>query len=359
MVTRRLTVALVLSAMLLGACGGGAGKGQGAVEPTETPTPTPTETPTPEARWPLTGVPVDEVEVRPVMAVKIENTPAARPLLGIEQADLVYEQIVEGGVTRFAALFHSRIPDEVGPVRSARLVDIDLLVPFTPLLVYSGARPDVTDALVRTDSMGLLPDTGRPVFGRDPNRSRSHDLIAFGPKAYERVGDFSQVGPVSTVLQFSVEPPAGGDANGTQVDIAMTPFATTSWLFDEAGGVYRRTQNGRPFEVVGDEQIGAANVIVIETTIGTGGCCDTAGNPFTVTDLTGGGMAVVFRDGQRFDVRWEKEGVRDHLALVGTDGLPFPLAAGPSWFHLTRSGSVTTPEPTASPATTESATETE
>lgn len=343
--TNRSMTAVLLVALALAACGAGSAKGAGRNIPTPVAvSPTPTEAPTPEGRWPLTGVPVDEVPERPVMAVKIENTAAARPLVGVELADLVYEQIVEGGVTRFAALFHSQIPEEVGPVRSARLVDVDLLVPFTPILVYSGARPDVTSALMRTNSLGLVADNGRPVFGRDPNRSRSHDLIAFGPKAYDRLPDLSNVGPVSTVLTFSAEPPTGGDANGEEVDIAMTPVANTGWTYDRDAGMYRRSQNGDPFEVVGDLQIGAANVVVVETTIGTGGCCDTAGNPFTVTDLTGAGDAVVFRNGQRWDVRWEKETVRDHLAILDTDGQQFPLAPGPSWFHLAKADSVTTPD---------------
>ncbi|PWG74405.1 DUF3048 domain-containing protein, partial [Enterococcus hirae] len=84
---------------------------------------------------------------QPVVAVKIENTPSAYPLAGIEQADVVYEQIVEVGVTRFAALFHSQLPERVGPVRSARFVDVPLLQPWAPVLVYSGARGEVNDAL--------------------------------------------------------------------------------------------------------------------------------------------------------------------------------------------------------------------
>lgn len=335
----RLVTAAVALAVLAAACGGSAGKQREDIA-RPSPTPTATEEPTPEGRWPLTGEPVDEVVERPVLAAKIENTPAARPLVGIEQADIVYEQVVEGGVTRFAALFHSEVPERVGPIRSARLVDIDLLAPFTPILAFSGARPDVVTALVRSGRMGLVPDDGRPVFERDPSRSRSHDLFAFGPKAYTKGESLNEVGPVSSALVFDREPPAGGDPDGEELDIAMTSVATTGWSYDKDAGVYRRSQDGEPFEVEGEDAIGASTVVVVLTSVETGGCCDTAGNPFTVTDLTGSGDAVVLRDGLRYDVRWEKERATDHLLLVDADGQPFPLAPGPSWWHLTEPGAV-------------------
>lgn len=340
----RRVAATVVLALVATACGGGALKTQGlpVAAPSASATPTPTEDPTPVGRWPLTGVPVEVVPDRPVLAAKIENTAAARPLIGIGHADIVYEQIVEGGVTRFAALFHSNIAtpdDEIGPIRSARLVDVDLLLPFTPILAYSGARPDVNSALARAGRLGLLPDNGRPVFGRDPDRSRSHDLVAFVDEAYLRGEELDNVGPVSTALTFRVEPPPGGSP-ALAADIRMTTVNTSGWDFDVDAGVYRRSQNGEPFEVVGDP-IGAANVVAIYTSIGTGGCCDTAGNPFVATDLTGEGTAVVLRDGQRWDVLWRKERAGDHLQLL-LDNRPFPLAPGPTWFHLTSPASVTT-----------------
>ena len=104
-----------------------------------------------------------------MVSVKIENTPSARPQAGLDRADVVFEEIVEGGVTRFAALFHSDLPAEVGPVRSARLVDVPLLNPWHSILVYSGARGDVTDALRAADHIGLLADPGTgPIFSRRP-----------------------------------------------------------------------------------------------------------------------------------------------------------------------------------------------
>ena len=104
--------------------------------PTETSSTTPTtdvavaDPATPASAFPLTGVPTDDPRLdQPVVSVKIENTPSARPQAGLDRADVVFEEIVEGGVTRFAALFHSDLPAEVGPVRSARLVDVPLLEP--------------------------------------------------------------------------------------------------------------------------------------------------------------------------------------------------------------------------------------
>ena len=87
----------------------------------------------------------------------------------------------------------------------------------------------------------------------------------------------------------------------------MTSASRSGWSWDEDAGVYRRLQNGEPMVVTGEGQVGAANVIVVLTDIGRGGCCDTAGNPFTVTRLEGSGDAILWRDGQRFDVTWSKE----------------------------------------------------
>lgn len=342
------TIAAVLTAsLLLTACSSG-----GAEEPSPSPTPTespsPSASPTPPSVFPLTGMPADDpLEDQPVVSVKIENTPAARPLAGIEAADLVYEQIVEGGVTRFAALFHSQLPDEVGPIRSGRLVDVPLLEPWSSVMVYSGARDDVTQALRRANHIGLVADPGTgPVFSRAPDRPGSHDLMAALPLALDQGRDLVDVGPVpATALSFDDDAPVGGVA-AEEFTVPLTPSARAGWEWDDGAQVYRRLQNGAPLEVTGDGRIGAATVVLIVTDITTGGCCDTAGNAFTVTRLVdGSGDAVVWRDGHRFEAQWRKGDVGTHLKLLTPDGEPFPMAPGPSWWQLAAADAVP-PAPT-------------
>lgn len=330
----RAVAVLLALAVVLTAC-----KGSPPVEPSpsETPSATPSvsETPSePSQVAPLTGMPVDDdVDLsRPAMAVKIENTSSARPQAGLDVADVVYEQLVEGGVTRFIALYHSQIPEVAGPVRSARLVDIDVLVPYRPMLVYSGARGDVTNALVSTGLIALLPDDGQPVFYRDPERSKSHDLFVRGEVAFEKGSTYDEVGTFESPFVFDEQPPRGGE-RVTRLDVRMSGFSETGWVWDENGDVFRRLQDERPHEIV-DGQIGAANVVVVLTDIGPGACCDTAGNPFVATRMTGGGPAVVLRDGRRYDARWNKDAVSEHLTIETPEGETFPFAPGPTWILL-------------------------
>ncbi len=346
----RIVTAVLTASLVLAACSSG---------PPEEPTPSPTATtettsPSPSDTepadaFPLTGVPTDEPRLdEPVVSVKIENTPSAYPLAGIEQADIVYEQLVEGGVTRFAALFHSSLPDRAGPVRSGRFVDVPLLEPWSSILVYSGARDEVSQALRNANQIGLLADPGTrngPVFFRAPDRPGSHDLLVDLEAALEQGRSDADVAPVpDSPLTFDEEAPSDG-VDQTEFEVAMTSASRSGWAWDDAEGVYRRLRNGEPLPVVGDTPISAATVVLIVTDIGTGGCCDTAGQSFTVTRLDGEGDAVVWRDGQRFEASWVKEADSDHLRLQTADGEPFPLAPGSSWWHLAGS-SAAPPVPT-------------
>ncbi len=335
----RMIAAALAASLLLAACSSAPDE-EVSPSPSETTTttesPSPTESATPASAFPLTGVATDEPRLdQPVVSVKIENTPSARPQAGLDRADVVFEEIVEGGVTRFAALFHSDLPAEVGPVRSARLVDVPLLNPWHSILVYSGAREDVTAALRAADHIGLLADPGTgPIFSRAPGRPGSHDLMADLTLALEqrdRLEDAEAVPPPPWT--FGEDTPSGG-VDQEQFEIAMTSASRSGWEWDADAGVYRRLQNGQPMVVTGEGRVGAANVIVVLTDVGRGGCCDTAGNPFTVTRLEGSGDAILWRDGQRFDITWTKQDVGQHLEFSDASGDPVVLAPGASWIHL-------------------------
>ena len=333
----RIVTAALAASLVLAACSSGA---------VEEPSPSPTETtaspsPTPDAAYPLTGVTTDDPLLdQPVVAVKIENTPSAYPLAGIDEADVVYEQIVEGGVTRFAALFHSALPERVGPVRSGRFVDVPLLEPWHPVMVYSGARGEVTDALQAAE-IALEVDPGTqdgPIFYRAPDRPGSHDLLADPTAALEASGEDEEASPVpDEPFVFDEQAPDDG-VDQESFEIAMTSASRSGWEWDDDEGLYRRLRNGEPLPVTDDGEIGAATVVLVIADIGQGGCCDTAGNPFTVTDLEGTGTAIVWRDGQRFEAEWSKQGASEPLQLLTTDGDPFPMAVGPSWWHLAAAG---------------------
>ncbi|HEX2180590.1 MAG TPA: DUF3048 domain-containing protein, partial [Actinomycetota bacterium] len=135
----RILCLLLLVALVAAACGDDS-------EPQATRSPTPSESPPPPEpiRCPLTGVEAGAVDInRPALAVKIDNHPRARPQTGLETADIVYEELVEGGLTRFMGVYHCGDAGDLGPVRSARAVDPDILVQYAPVLfAYSGASPN-------------------------------------------------------------------------------------------------------------------------------------------------------------------------------------------------------------------------
>jgi hypothetical protein len=252
---RTIAAALAVS-LMLAACSSEPVE-EPSPEPTsETSSPSPSPSPTPDTdAFPLTGVETDDPAAdQPVVAVKIENTPSAYPLAGIDRADVVYEAIVEGGVTRFTVLFHSELPDRVGPVRSGRLVDVPLLDPWQPVMVYSGAREDVAAALQRA-RLGLVVDMGSPngpIFFRAADRPGSHDLLASLPAALETGRERDDVAPVpeDVPLAFDDEVPSGG-VEQSEFVIALTSSSRSEWQWDEDAGVYRRRLHGHQPRGVG------------------------------------------------------------------------------------------------------------
>lgn len=280
---------------------------------------------------PLTGLAVEGLEPRPALLIKVSNSPEARPQTGLERADVVYEELTEGGVTRFIAVFHSQLPDVVGPVRSARPVDAQVASGFgQPGLAFSGARPEVMAMLTRSP---LTPTTeAAPGFFRDAGRYASHpdaphDLFVRPGEALATVeaAGAQPLGDLGWV--FEEEVPAGG-ASVTDLEVPMSRYYSTGWSYDAGAGVYRRSQEGLPFQVTGPGRIGAANVVVLAVRhyVGASG--------YPETDVLGSGDGLVFRDGRRFAIRWEKGTATAALRLLGDDGQPFPLAPGPTWILL-------------------------
>jgi hypothetical protein len=325
-VNRRLAVLLAISLVLAGCSKGG---------------PDEPEAGPPVA--PLTGLPADEdLTGRPLLVAKIENSPAARPQSGLDAADVVYEELVEGGVTRFISLFHSRIPELAGPVRSARPVDVELLSGLgdAPGLAYSGARDEVQQLLART-SIVLLTE-GQAGFFRADDRRAPHDLYVRVPEAIDAVAERGATAPSEVAAwRFADDPPDGAETcppeaegcedPGGAISVEMSTTYRTDFTYDESVGVYRRAQDGQPSEVTGDGRIGAANVVVLATEHYVGGCCDTAGNPYIETRASGDGRAVLLRDGRWYEGSWSKAGATAPLRFLDAAGEPFPLKPGPTW----------------------------
>jgi hypothetical protein len=293
----------------------------------------------PRDRSPLTGLPLDDdVLARPLVTVKIDNTPQARPQTGIERADLVVEGLVEAGVTRFFAVFHGDLPEVAGPIRSARPVDTQLLQGLgRGAFVYSGARDEVLALLAGTPSIRVTE--GAPGMFRDGGRRAPHNLYVRPATALAHALErgAEPLGEVGFV--FDARPPPGPDrcpagvpdcdAQEPEVTVRMSRDTTVGWRYDPQTRRYSRLESGVRTTVTGPDRIAAANVVLLATRqyVGASG--------FPETDVvTADARAVVLRDGRRYELRWRKPSPAAPLELVTPAGEPFPLAPGPSWVLL-------------------------
>jgi hypothetical protein len=294
------------------------------------------EPPAPEAEplyMPLTGVETDEVPSRPALLVKVSNSPEARPQTGLDAADVVFEELTEGGITRFVAVFHSHLPEVVGPIRSARPVDTQLMGGFgRPGVAYSGARPEVQGLLADVSAASITE--GAAGFFRDDGRYAAtpvapHNLFLRTDEGLAALAD-GGAQPLEPIgWEFSDDPPPGGEDGGTELALAMSHSFHTGWRYDVETGVYRREQNGSASRVTGPGRIGASNVVVLAVRhyVGESG--------YPETDVIGGGEALVLRDGLRYSARWSKPSPTDPLLILTADGGDvFPFARGPTWIHL-------------------------
>ncbi|HUZ01887.1 MAG TPA: DUF3048 domain-containing protein [Thermomicrobiaceae bacterium] len=315
-------------------------------EPTATPTPTPVPTPNPVAYLMLTGAPAATPPPRPI-AVQIDNAPSARPQSGLVDADVVYETPTEAQLTRFTALFQTHAPDVVGPVRSARLIDLQVIPEHDAILTYSGAATAVQALLVqaRLDLLQAEIDASS-VSWRDLNRYAPYNLYTSVKGLLGIVAQRGWATP-STADPFVFGPaaPSGSPSGGVDVPYAA---GEVEFRYDPATQRYRRFVDGAPhLDAVTGAQIAAQNVVVVFTTFTqTNIIEDTLGERSLDVTLQGSGDAWVFRGGQRYVARWQRSGLNDTLRFVdATTGLPVPLAEGQTWICLVPQWLTATPKP--------------
>lgn len=155
--------------------------------------------------WPLTGVEVTEVADRPALAVKIENPVSVRPQSGLDEADVVWEQVVEGGVTRFVAVYHSAVPQEVGPIRSVRPMDPAIAAPLGGVIAFSGGQPRFVDALADAGLQVVSHDAGDAGFWRRSGRAAPHNVFG-DPTRFLEQADSRHTAPPPPQFTFATRP---------------------------------------------------------------------------------------------------------------------------------------------------------
>jgi hypothetical protein len=288
-------------------------------------------------RWPLTGLdaPSEAATTLRVVSVKIENSPAARPQSGLNQADVVYESIAEGGITRFNALFHSRIPKTLGPVRSARLSDTWIVPQYNALFFFSGASNFVNGRLKAAQIPVLSEDAGvtRPYF-RSTSRRAPHNLYIKGdlarPEGIRRGYPATQT---PTPLSFDYRR-ADATPTVTSIYVPFSPFNKAQWTYDRASHTYRRQTNGKNhMDAATGKQVATRNVVVMWAVMRSSGHPDVNDNETYDIGLGGKNRVSVFHDGQRFDGTWYADRKSPPVFKSG-DGTVIRLAPGSSWFEV-------------------------
>ena len=300
---------------------------------TSTTTVAPTTTLPPIPRQPLVGTVLADGEepiARPALAVKIDNQSGARRNhRGLAVADIVFEEIVEGDITRFAAVFHSRGSEQVGPIRSGRSQDVDLLTSFRrPLFAWSGGNPGVERLIAESALTDLNWQKGGRGYYRGPG-SIPHNLYNDTDTLWSQApADLAGVAPPP---QFTYVRPKKGFRGDPVASFRLGMRAIdVEWTWDPAAGRFLRSQEGAPHQDVLHGRIGATNVVVMVVQYLPSQI--DARSPEAQT--LGNGPAYVFSDGQVRRARWVREDSTRPIRLIGENGKRIALTPGNTWIEL-------------------------
>lgn len=293
---------------------------------------------------PLTGLEVSDPSVlnrRPVV-VKISNAPPlVRPQAGLSQADIVYEHITEGGLTRFSAIYYSQGPTRAGSIRSARLIDYELTEMYKGLLAFSGASGGVEALLNESEFKDRLYKgvaMGLPYYWRDESIEIPHNMFTNVQAIWDLAAQqgFGQR-PLLRGMAFLAEPPSGESGPGIRADIRYRATRVL-WDYDAATGKYLRTADGKPhYDANTETQLSADNVVILYaghylTDIIESEWQGSVSYSVQVT-LWPEGEAVLLRDGKRYDGQWVRAARPDLLGLRTAEGELLYLKPGNTWFQ--------------------------
>jgi hypothetical protein len=261
-----------------------------------------------------------------VLVAKMDNTGSSRPQAGLRQADLVVEELVEGGLTRLAVFYYSHIPRIAGPIRSMRASDIDVVSPVHASMVTSGGAPKTIRRIKAAHIRFYAEAT--PGMYRSARRAAPYNLFV----RLKRVAAAAKRKP-AIPPDYLAWGPAGGLPQGrtvTKIRVQFSGVHTTTWVF--AHGRYHNTNSNAPAR----GQFPAANVLVLRVREGDAGYLDPAGNHVPETLLTGSGHALLFHHGQMAVATWHKGKARTSTITLTTrkGGHKLQVPAGHTWIEL-------------------------
>lgn len=286
-------------------------------------------------RSPLTGLELKSGQPsNPVFVVKIENTFGGQPQYALNKADLVIEELVEGGLTRLAALYYSKLPSKVGHVRSMRATDIGIAGPVNGQIVASGGAGGTYKRVKRAGIRVWSEDHDAPGFSSDPAKMRPYNRLI----NLKTVAAKAKKQPITqNYLPFRTKPAATPSAEATAGTAAKTAKSatvrfsnstTTRWAFKN--GTWMRVNS----HAAPGQDFRADTLLVLSARVTDAGYRDPAGNPVPETVFEGSGDATILRGDTVVKGKWKKTADDRQITLTDSTGAPVELDPGHVWIEL-------------------------
>ena len=265
------------------------------------------------------------------LCAKVDNHEDARPQYGLKSADVVFEELVEGGLTRYVACWHSDVPDLIGPVRSIRPMDPDIISPFGGIVAYSGGQQRFVEMMRNTVVYNAIhgqSDTEDTMYRTD-DKDSPHDV---GVKANVIISQHADLGAPQQAFAYSssIETSTAflqGQPQGA-INVSFSYQRYPSWNYDAASQSYMRSQEGAPDPDDAGGQIHSTNVIVMLVNI------DWQYSPVPRTIMVDSGEAWVSTGGKTVHARWSKDAREAPIRFVDDRGLIVRLAPGNTWIEM-------------------------
>ena len=322
-------VAVVVAVLVLGGGKGLSGaspRGPGS-EPSAPASPRPTVCPLTGAKPPHGAVPI-----RPALAVKVENLPAARPQTGLSFADVIYEEPVEAGITRFIVVYQCQDAERIEPVRSARLTDPSILVQYgRPLFGYAGGVQKVINAVADAKLIDVNYIKAGTAYHRDDARIAPHNLYTSTRALYQA----GHAGAVLPPAVFTFDPTVPSSASSaTSVHVPFSGDSDVFWRWSSGGHQWLRSYGSTPATYSDGSQIGSTNVVIQSVKVVMTDITDVNGVHSPEVISTGSGTCYVLRDGGMIKGTWSRPSASDVTVFKDSHGDPIPLAPGRTWVEL-------------------------
>jgi len=281
---------------------------------------------------PLSGKPIEVGALTaPSLAAKVDNHPNARPQVGLESTDIVFEELVEGGLTRYVAVWHSTVPAVIGPVRSIRPMDPDIVAPLGGIIAYSGGQSRFVDMMKAAPVYNAIHgqrDTDETFF-RGDNAAAPHNVLVKAPEVIaqhlDRAAPVQQF-PFADSIAAATATKEGAPTAG--IAMRFGAQSAPSWAWDAASERWLRFQTGgAPDTDFSNAQLGAVNVVVLRVPV-------QVIQSIPTTQLIGSGEAWISTGGATIRATWSKGSMTEPIRILDENGVAVRLGPGNTWVEL-------------------------